>query len=87
MMMKYKVSEVAKDLNVSNKEVLDILKDYGEPKKSVTALVEDELDIVFETFTQKRNMENLDAYFASADQPVVAEQPAEAPKAEEDEKV
>lgn len=83
MMMKYKVSEVAKDLNVSNKEVLDILKDYGEPKKSVTALVEDELDIVFETFTQKRNMENLDAYFASADQPVVAEQPAEAPKAEE----
>lgn len=83
MMMKYKVSEVAKDLNVSNKEVLDILKNYGEPKKSVTALVEDELDIVFETFTQKRNMENLDAYFASADQPVVAEQPAEAPKAEE----
>lgn len=83
MMMKYKVSEVAKDLNVSNKEVLDILKDYGEPKKSVTALVEDELDIVFETFTQKRNMENLDAYFASADQPVVVEQPAEAPKAEE----
>lgn len=83
MMMKYKVSEVAKDLNVSNKEVLDILKDYGEPKKSVTALVEDELDIVFETFTQKRNMENLDAYFASADQPVVEEQPAEAPKAEE----
>lgn len=83
MMMKYKVSEVAKDLNVSNKEVLDILKDYGEPKKSVTALVEDELDIVFETFTQKRNMENLDAYFASADQPVVAEQPAEVPKAEE----
>ena len=47
MMMKYKVSEVAKDLNVPNKEVLDILKDYGEPKKSVTALQEDELDIVF----------------------------------------
>ncbi len=83
MMMKYKVSEVAKDLNVSNKEVLDILKDYGEPKKSVTALVEDELDIVFETFTQKRNMENLDAYFASADQPAADEQLAEAPKAEE----
>lgn len=83
MMMKYKVSEVAKDLNVPNKEVLDILKDYGEPKKSVTALVEDELDIVFETFTQKHNMESFDAYFASAQQPVVTRQEDEAPKAEE----
>lgn len=83
MMMKYKVSEVAKDLNVPNKEVLDILKDYGEPKKSVTALVEDELDIVFETFTQKHNMESFDAYFASAQQPVVTRQEDEAPRAEE----
>lgn len=83
MMMKYKVSEVAKDLNVPNKEVLDILKDYGEPKKSVTALVEDELDIVFETFTQKHNMESFDAYFASAKQPIVTRQEDEAPRAEE----
>lgn len=83
MMMKYKVSEVAKDLNVPNKEVLDILKDYGEPKKSVTALVEDELDIVFETFTQKHNMESFDAYFASAEQPIVTRQEDEAPRAEE----
>ncbi|MBR4888859.1 MAG: translation initiation factor IF-2 [Clostridia bacterium] len=77
MMMKYKVSEVAKDLNVPNKEVLDILKDYGEPKKSVTALQEDELDIVFETFTQKRSTKNFDEYFASAQPKVqVTEEPA-----------
>ena len=41
MMIKYRVHEVAKDLNVPNKEVLDILAKYvKEPKKHMTALEE-----------------------------------------------
>ncbi|MCY1714970.1 translation initiation factor IF-2 [Caproiciproducens galactitolivorans] len=65
MMIKYRVHEVAKDLNVPNKDVIDTLQKYtGEVKKHMTALDEGELDVVFETFTQKNNMENLDAYFA-----------------------
>ena len=66
MMIKYRVHEVAKDLDVPNKEVLDILSKYvKEPKKHMTALEENELDIVFDRFTQDHAAQNFDAYFAT----------------------
>lgn len=77
MMLKYRVHDVAKDLNVTNKEVLDTLEKYtSKPHKYMTALEEDELDIVFEAFTQKNSMESLDSYFAEAakQKPVVVEE-------------
>lgn len=78
MMIKYRVHEVAKDLNVPNKEVLDILGKYvKEPKKHMTALEENELDIVFDKFTQDHAAENLDAYFATRNQPKEAPAAAE----------
>ena len=56
-MMKYKLSDVAKDLNVSNKEVADVLKDrLNTVKKPTTALTEEELNIVFEHFTQAKSV-------------------------------
>lgn len=65
MMMKYRVHEVAKDLNVPNKTVIDTIHQYtGTVKKHMTALTEEELDIVFEDFTQRNGVESLDAYFA-----------------------
>ena len=86
MMMKYRVREVAKDLDIPNKEVLDILAKYfPEPKKYMTALEENELDVVFEAFTQQRNMESLDTYFAQREKPkaapavTVEEEPQAAP--------
>ena len=86
MMMKYRVREVAKDLDIPNKEVLDTLQKYfPEPKKYMTALTEEELDVVFESFTQQRKLENLDGYFAQREkaqqQPVVTveEEPAPMP--------
>ncbi|WP_369298508.1 translation initiation factor IF-2 [uncultured Neglectibacter sp.] len=85
MMIKYRVREVAKDLEIQNKEVIDGLAEYfPEPKKYMTVLTEEELDVVFELFTQKRNMESLDVYFAEReDQPAVLVEPEEeAPKAE-----
>ena len=79
MMVKYRVHEVAKDLEVANKEVLDILGKYvKEPKKHMTALEEDELNIVFDKFTQDHAVENFDAYFAArekAEEPAPAAQP------------
>ena len=46
MMIKYRVREVAKDLNIPNKDVLDTLAKYfPEPKKYMTALTEEELDL------------------------------------------
>ena len=51
-----------------NKEVLDILGKYvKEPKKHMTALEENELDIVFDRFTQDHAAQNFDAYFATRD--------------------
>lgn len=67
MMIKYRVNEVAKDLNVPTKDVISVLNKYtGTAKKAQTALNEEELDIVFEHFTQKSKTENFDAYYASA---------------------
>ena len=49
MMIKYRVSEVAKDFGVQSKEVIALLSRFSDtPKKSATALQEDELDLVFE---------------------------------------
>ncbi len=68
MMIKYRVSDVAKDFGVAGKEIIELLARFSDtPKKSATALVEEELDIVFDYFTQKHNVDNLDAYFADAD--------------------
>ena len=93
MMIKYKVSDVAKDFGVTGKEIVEVLTKYGYPgKKSASALEERELNVIFEYFTQKHHSDNLDAYFATANdkakeapkaEPVAAESvdaPAEAPQ-------
>ena len=80
MMIKYRVREVAKDLNIPNKDVLDILAKYfPEPKKYMTALEEPELDVVFETFTQQNSVKNFDDYFAAREEKK-ASTPAERPQ-------
>ncbi|MFT8889051.1 MAG: translation initiation factor IF-2 [Ethanoligenens sp.] len=64
MMMKYRVHEVAKDLGVPSKDVIDFLsKYYNEPHKHMTALSEEELNLVFEHYTQKGEVANFDTYF------------------------
>ena len=68
MMIKYRVHEVAKDLNVPSKEIVDLLeKHFGDVKKHMTALTEEELDVVFEHYTQARELPNFDEYFAQAE--------------------
>ena len=81
MMVKYRVHEVAKDLEVGNKEVLDILGKYvKEPKKHMTALEENELNIVFDKFTQDHSVENFDAYFAAREKAAEPAAPAAQPQ-------
>ncbi len=81
MEIKYRVHEVAKDFDQPSKDVVDLLAKYfDDPKKHMTALTNEELNIVFEYFTQTNQVENFDAYFAMAD-----EKPAEAPKAKAEE--
>ena len=82
MMMKYRVHEVAKDLNVPNKFVIDLLQKYcNETKKHMTALTEEELDLVLESFTQSHKLESLDEYFAdNKEEEPAAKKPEEAKK-------
>ena len=57
MMIKYRVHEVAKDLNVPNKFVIEQLQKHCDTtKKYMTALTEDELDVVLDSFTQEREL-------------------------------
>ncbi len=64
MMIKYRIHEVAKDFEIQSKEVVDLLKDYfEEPKKSMTALVEEELDVIFDVLTKNHSVESFDHYF------------------------
>ena len=66
MMIKYRLHEVAKDFNVSNKEIIEILqKHFGETKKAMTALEENELNVIFEHFTQENQVESFDEYLAA----------------------
>lgn len=65
MITKYKVGEVAKDLGLQNKEVIEILgRFYEEPKKAQTALDTKELDVLFDVLTQENSVENFNSYFA-----------------------
>ena len=80
MMIKYKVSDVAKDFGVQSKEIIAVLADHNfAGKKSATALEEQELNIIFEHYTQKHNTDNLDAYFATANDKPKAEPKKEEP--------
>ncbi|MCI8497443.1 MAG: translation initiation factor IF-2, partial [Clostridiales bacterium] len=66
MLIKYRVHEVAKDLGIPSKDIIDLLgKHFDEPKKHMTALTEPELNLIFETYTQKHQVESFDGYFES----------------------
>ena len=68
MMKKYRVHEVAKDLKVSNKEIINLIKEhFGREKKHMASLDEEELNVVFEHFTQKNDVKSFEEFFNSAE--------------------
>ena len=81
---KYRISEVAKDLNVPMKELVELLeKQFPGEKKRTTALSNEELNFVFETYTQKNQMDSLDSYYAYREESKV---PQAKPKPEKEKK-
>ena len=75
---KLKINDVAKELNTTGQELADFVTEkLGTAKKPTASLTEDEMNYVLEAFSQKNQVENFDAYFATKNQP------AEEPKAEE----
>ena len=78
MVIKYKAGEVAKDLALQNKELLEVVgSKFGEGKKHTTPLTEEELNFVFEHYTKETEVKNFDDYLASAPQDKPAPVPAE----------
>ncbi len=90
MVVKYKVHELAKDLDIKSNAVIDLLKKFDEtPKKSQTSLTTDELDVVFDQITREYSVENFDGYFAAKkpeEKPAETETGEEAAKEENSEK-
>ena len=99
MINKYRVHEVAKDFDIKSNIVVDLLTKYFDgQKKHMTALEEDELDIIFETFTKENEVADLNEYFnlvpskkkdkeaPAAEQAPAAEEKKEAAPAKKEEK-
>ena len=85
MTVKYKVSDFAKDLNLSAKKVLDELNAMGSTgKKNSSTLEENELNYLLEKFSKDNSEADLSAYLNSAKQPA-PEKKAE-PKAKQEKK-
>lgn len=63
---KYRVRDVAKDLDVKTNYVTELIeKNFGGAKKSsMTALESDELDLLFDTVTKENAVDSFDEYFA-----------------------
>ena len=78
---KYRVNELAKDLNIPVSEITDVVQEYfGVQKKSQASLSEDELSVVLEKYSQSNQVKNFNSYFASASKPKTEKK--EAKKAE-----
>ena len=80
---KYRVNELAKDLNIPVSEITEVVQEYfGVQKKSQASLSEDELSVVLEKYSQSNQVKNFNSYFASASKPKTEkkeEKPAEKP--------
>ena len=86
---KYRVHEVAKDFDVKSNGIIEMLGTYFEgAKKAQTALTDDELDIIFETLTQGKQVETFDEYFkvTSEKKEEPKQKKQETPAAKEEEK-
>ena len=68
MMIKYRIHEVAKDLCVASKDIIQLLTQHmAAPKNSQAVLSEEELNLIFEYYTQKHRVENFNGFFADGD--------------------
>ena len=82
---KYKVSDLAKDICVSNNEVVQLLANaFGDSgKKPASSLSDEEINYVLEFYTQKTQVTGFEEYFAAK---TTSKKPAEKKKKEPEEK-
>ena len=70
MAKKIKLSDAAKDLNISSQEIIDFFAKKGDnKKKSSSILTEKEMNVILEHQTKKNEVKSFDDYFASKNEP------------------
>ncbi len=79
---KSKLSEVAKDLNITNQELADFISEkLGTAKKPSSSLNTEEMNYILEFYSQNNEVDSFDAYFASKNnKPIVPDTKKEEPK-------
>jgi len=85
MAKKIKLSDAAKDLNLSSQELVDFFASRGDSKKKPSSsLTEEEMNAVLEHQTKLHEVKDLNEYFASKNDPKPEKRPetTEAPKSE-----
>ena len=88
MTIKYKLSDLAKDLGVQNKDLIDLFTQWtGEVKKHTSQLTEEELNRVFEHYTRDGEVQSLDEYLNSATQSAEPKKQAKQPAQKRKERV
>ena len=81
-LIKYRVHEVAKDFNMTSKEITQILTDYATtPKNHMQVLEDDELNDIFEYLTQHHQAASLEELYKVPEQPKAKPQAAPAVQA------
>ncbi|MBR1528965.1 MAG: translation initiation factor IF-2 [Oscillospiraceae bacterium] len=67
---KIKLTDAARDLQVSPKELAAFIEDHtGEKKSSGSSITEQEMNLALEYYSQKANVTSFDEYFATKNQP------------------
>ena len=83
--IKQKIKEVADDLKMPTKEVIEIVgKFYDKPKSSSQNLTEDQLNVIFDHITRNHQIDSLEQVFAvkpAAPAPAAPQVPAAQPQA------
>ena len=72
MTKKVKLSDVARDLQIPTQELIGFYQERdekGNTKKGVTGLTPEEINLALDYYSQKTQVDSLDAYFASKDKP------------------
>ena len=86
MMVKYKVSDLAKDFGLQSKDIVAILvNELQSTKKTSSTLDEAELDLIFDVLTKENEVKSFDAYFETGAK--AREAAAKERKAEKDRKL
>ena len=83
-LVKYRLKEVATDFGVTPKDIAEVMgKFFEKPKSNTQVLTEEELNVIFDYYTQVNQISSLEAVFAVQPKPKAEEPKAEAPKAEQ----